>query len=377
MISFLAKKQIWVLKYLPVIFLIGTAFLFHLLTLFSGHDWGGDFAQYIAQARNIATGKPFGESGYIYNPDNPIAPITYPPVFSLLLVPVYMYFGLNLYAMKMVILLAVMFLLIAFYGFCSGRLTSPLSRLGAVGLVAFSPWIWDVHHKINSEILFMAFLYASLFLIDKLEREDKDETRRLVLAIITGGVIYLACGTRSVGILLIPALIASNLLRMRRIDRTTVIATLVFGGFYLAQNIFFHADKSYMAYSPFHLENFFPNLEGYYVTMRGYWGEGFTIPARKATLLITGLLATAGFLASFRRKCSTAEIYLLLYLGVIFSYDAMVGVRYLLPVIPLYIMYVFCGIEAFPNIRGTQYKKYLAMGLLCRSEEHTSELQSH
>jgi hypothetical protein len=62
------------------------------------HDWGGDFAQYIHQAINIAKGIPFTETGYIFNEQYPLAPPFYPPGFSLLLVPVYAIAGNSILA---------------------------------------------------------------------------------------------------------------------------------------------------------------------------------------------------------------------------------------------------------------------------------------
>src|SRR5579885_3132229 len=73
----------------------------HLATLREGQEWGDDFSLYVAHARNLAEGRPYADTGYVYNPANPVlSPRTYPPIFPLLLVPVYLLFGMNLLAMK-------------------------------------------------------------------------------------------------------------------------------------------------------------------------------------------------------------------------------------------------------------------------------------
>ena len=42
--------------------------------------WGGDFALYVLHARNLADGLPYGDTGYIYNPQYPsLSPPAYPP----------------------------------------------------------------------------------------------------------------------------------------------------------------------------------------------------------------------------------------------------------------------------------------------------------
>jgi hypothetical protein len=62
---------------------------FQVATIRSGQDWGDDFAMYILHARNIAQGRDYAATGYIYNPDYPsLGPVTYPPVFPLLLSPI-------------------------------------------------------------------------------------------------------------------------------------------------------------------------------------------------------------------------------------------------------------------------------------------------
>src|SRR6266851_6468514 len=55
-----------------------------LVTIRQGHDWGDDFAMYIAHARNLANGAPYAATGYIANPHNALGPAAYPPVFPVL-----------------------------------------------------------------------------------------------------------------------------------------------------------------------------------------------------------------------------------------------------------------------------------------------------
>jgi len=53
----------------------------YITTIREGHNWGGDFSMYIHHAKNIAEGKSYQDTGYLYNPLNPsIGPKTYPPV---------------------------------------------------------------------------------------------------------------------------------------------------------------------------------------------------------------------------------------------------------------------------------------------------------
>jgi len=51
---------------LGVLLVVG---MVHVGALRPGQDWGGDFAMYVAHARNLAEGRPYAETGYVYNPD--------------------------------------------------------------------------------------------------------------------------------------------------------------------------------------------------------------------------------------------------------------------------------------------------------------------
>src|SRR5205814_276498 len=106
------------IKNLCVFALLAGTGLIYCATIRMGHLWGDDFALYIAHARNIATGQPYGQTGYIYNPSVVnYSPRAYPPGFPLLLVPSYKLFGLNLFPMKLeeVAFLFAAFVLIYFY----------------------------------------------------------------------------------------------------------------------------------------------------------------------------------------------------------------------------------------------------------------------
>jgi len=74
---------------------------FFSLTFRQGHNWGGDFSLYVMHAINLHDGLPYVETPYILNPREPLlSPVAYPPGFPAFLVPVYHSFGVDLTAMK-------------------------------------------------------------------------------------------------------------------------------------------------------------------------------------------------------------------------------------------------------------------------------------
>jgi len=82
--------------------LVAGVAVFLVSTLRKGHNWDGDYALYIMHAENIVAGRPYGATGYIFNPQNWIHPAAYPPGLPLLLAPVYRLAGLDLQRMKLV-----------------------------------------------------------------------------------------------------------------------------------------------------------------------------------------------------------------------------------------------------------------------------------
>jgi len=102
--------------------LLATITVFYLATLREGHLWGDDFAMYIHHAQNIAQGRPYADTGYVYNPAVPVyGPRMYPPVFPLLLAPLYKVFGLSLIPMKVeqVVFIVLMLATVLCYGIAS------------------------------------------------------------------------------------------------------------------------------------------------------------------------------------------------------------------------------------------------------------------
>jgi len=68
-----------------VVVVIAVVAAVHVAVLRSGHDWGDDFAMYCLHARNLAEGRAYAATGYIYNPSYPqVGPPTYPPIAPLL-----------------------------------------------------------------------------------------------------------------------------------------------------------------------------------------------------------------------------------------------------------------------------------------------------
>ena len=108
--------------------------------LTTGHDWGGDFAGYIMQARSLAEGTldAFIEANRfaVEQSSITIGPVAYPWGYPLLLSPLYAAFGLDMFALKMIgVLCCLLLLLLLWIGF--RRAHTPLWLMCLVGLAGW------------------------------------------------------------------------------------------------------------------------------------------------------------------------------------------------------------------------------------------------
>ncbi|MBK8343170.1 MAG: hypothetical protein IPL12_07480 [Bacteroidetes bacterium] len=124
-----------------VLLLLFVVAIFSLITMNSFHAWGDDFAMYLMHAENIATGKPYAETGFIYNDLAPTyAPQSYPPGFPLLLAIVQPFFGLNFLAYKIYILLFFLIFLWLVYVWLKDKVDGRYV-VGIIIALGFNPFI--------------------------------------------------------------------------------------------------------------------------------------------------------------------------------------------------------------------------------------------
>ncbi|MBI4598445.1 MAG: glycosyltransferase family 39 protein [Candidatus Omnitrophica bacterium] len=319
----------------------------YLATLRAGHDWGDDFSAYLQHAKNIAEGRPYASGGYLYNPANPIGPPACPPVFPLLLAPVYALFGLNLTAMKAAVVLwflAALFMMFLVFR----RLRPDAEALALVAIIGVNPLFWSFKDQVLSDVPFLCFTYASFWLIAQHDLQRASPRPRWLLALATGLVWYLAYGTRSLGLLIPAALVIALAIRRQRPSRSLLIALLLLAGLIALQNLWLHTDRAYLAQLGNAPKTMWSHAAYYSQELRDLWRNGYSKPLMKALFLTVNGLALLGYGSALRRGVTMLEVFPLLYLAAIFSWPHYQGIRYLFPVIPLYVAYALSGIRSLP-----------------------------
>ncbi len=343
----MGKANGWVLG---TIVLIGSL---HLLALRPGHEWGDDFSLYVAHARNLAEGRDYADTGYIYNPHSPsLSPRTYPPVFPLLLVPVYLAFGMNLTAMKVFVILLFLAFLWVFSLILRRRLPLPYT-LACLVLVGLNPAVWQLKDRLLSEMPFLLFAYLALFLMEKTREAEEGKRRAWAWAVLAGLTAYLAFGTRTVGVVLVPALLARAVLLRRRpgLAGLLILGTFAVGvaveksllavdGSYLDQLVFDPALFARVGFSLVRaLELFLDN--GYSAALRGV-----------LFLCLVGVAVPAYWQAVRRRPTVYEPFAAFSCLLLVFWPCAEWNQRFLLPVLPLFALYVCEGVQLLASRFG-------------------------
>jgi len=334
------RKPSWLI--LATVLMLGG---FHLLTLRAGHEWGDDFSLYVAHARNLAEGRGYADTGYVYNPHLPVlSPRTYPPVFPLLLVPIYLVFGLNLGVMKAYVVL----LFTAFLGVLAIVLGRRLPRpyvLGCLCLVGLNPLVWKHKDRLLSEAPFMLFAYLALLLADKAIEAESRSRRAWVLGLCAGLTAFLAFGVRTVGIVLLPTMLATLWLKERRLGRVALAMFVPFLLGTILQKLLLTLDASYLDQMVFDPMLPVRILLSLVAAMASFLDNGFIPAAGKGLFLLLLALAGMGYVRRLRIQIGVFEVFVAATCLLLASFPYAEGnSRYLLPLLPLFFLYACEGL---------------------------------
>lgn len=311
----------------------------------AGHIWGDDFAEYLMHARNLVVGQPYAEINYVYNPHYPqIGPPTYPPGCPAVLAPLYAMWGLNLAAFKLEMVFFFLAFLVAVYG-CFRLDLGTAKTMALVLIVGLNHFFLKDTNAIGSDMPFLALLYLGLFLVKKADATPSGTRQRTLYFALAGLVVYLAFSTRTLGALVIPAMLAQDWVATRRISRPAILATLVFVGLALLQAAFLHSDRHYLDQFNVGPMVLVHNAVNYLIRLATFWHNGYLKAPSLVLFALVSFLAVLGYVVSLRRRITVCEIFMALYLAVILLWPSYQGERYFYPIVPLYLFYALRGLE--------------------------------
>jgi len=151
---------------------------------------------------------------------------------------------------------------------------------------------------------------------------------------------------RSIGVAFFLGAVCYDLYRNRRISRFLLVFGTVFVICAGLTNWFWHHDSSYGPQISRSIQVYLEHLKGYPPLLSDLWING--VPGalgrclRLAAFAVTSCLGLAGLAQRVRKGPGPAEFYLAFYAGVIIVYHG-IGDRYLLPIMPLYLIYAAEG----------------------------------
>jgi len=331
---------------LIIILLINLALGASVLT--RGHEWGDDFASYIMQAQSILNGSmdEFIEhnSFTIFESSVQIGPVAYPWGYPLALTPVLALKGVHALALKLPGLFFFSGFLVCLYLLVETRLTRTESLL-LVSLFAFNPTLVRFFDYITSDIPFLFASVLVLLLITRLAKTHEPWSQ-----IILGVAIFTAFFFRTTGIILLAAFFLNQVLRFfqegdRRKNNplNTIIVIAAFVIPWLISSIIFpNGQGSYIQQlAGFTPESLQENIYNYFYIFVQFFGSSpiwtFIYYALVAFFLIGAWTQ--------RNADQILIIFFALYLAVMLIWPEWQGIRFIFPLLPIFIYFAFQGIK--------------------------------
>lgn len=331
--------------------------LFHALTVRQGHIWGDDFAMYVSHARNIVEGRPYAQTGYLFNAACPVSPRMYPPVFPLLLTPLVKLFGLNLMPMKLEQVFLFVLALAAVYLLWQEDL-GPKYALAVVAILGFSPHFWAAKDNVLSDLPFMLFFYIATVLVLGAPRDGRSWWR---WAISIGVVLYLAIGTRMAGVALIAGLLLYDGFKRRRITRLTVVSLSTCAVLLLVQSRFIGLGfNSYDGHFHATLHTVANHIISYPRTLAGFWVASRHNLYSFFLLAVLAVLTAIGAVFRYKQGLTIVEAFLVPYFGLAVLWPFSPGIRIVFPLLP---WIVFLAILGFRTLAEKLVPKHTTTAL--------------
>ncbi|MEO0556893.1 MAG: hypothetical protein AAF170_01785 [Bacteroidota bacterium] len=333
-------------------------FGFHLL-VFQEDQWWGDAYQYLMHAENLLSGRPYAETGYIPSPHKFTAPAAYPIGYPVLLALVLPLIGTSTAAHGALASLLLLGTAWVTATLARGWLPDAHAAVLAV-LVGLQPSLIVLGWSPRSDPLFMFLVMLSLLAA---ERASYRSSRSVRWAVLAGIAVAGAVATRSLGLLLFPAILISSLIRERSVPRHAWISLGVGIALVGAVALYDVGEPTTVAsaeavaspsYASLVQENLLdqireipqriPARASDYI--RGSYSL-WRIPGpgvfKHLIMIVAAGIVVFGFIYRSRKRLGPSEAFAPLYIASLLPWTFYYP-RYLYPVYPLYYLYLVVGV---------------------------------
>lgn len=316
-------------------------------------DWGDDYAHYILKAKDIAT----GSSSAKLMEDESYAPSIRPPVFPVLLTPVYFFFGINPvayhYFSSVVLILVLMVSWFYFFKDVNGW-TGVLFTAS----LAFIPYTLKLKAELPVELPMMLFIYSSLVFI---------KLKRYPLAF---ALIIIACLTKYTAVAMIPVFVivcvidCKGKLAQNKKQLVAIIAIVVLLLAYVLFNFSGVAWYQQHFISGNILERFTINFNYYMHVFFNTFEQEVPFIVNAVVKWLVIILFLAGFVLSVSKRLQAHDLFFVFYLLIILIYDyGKGGYRFIFPLMPMVFFYFYTSLN-FLSDRIKQKKVLLCVPFL-------------
>jgi len=245
-------------------------------------------------------------------------------------------------------------------------LVSPDTRVLALMLVGFSPAFWTYRDFISSEFPYLMFSFLALLAIQRATPGLGPHEWRFAWALLIAALLYACYATRTIGIALPIALACKELAERKRVTRFLILTSAILAVLISLQTALLTSPSGYISVVRISVGSVLSNLWSYAKSITFAWQNGFSQIAQG--LLGLSLTACAAF-AFIRRNRNRAPIeawYLLAYMAILITWGTQIGIRGLLPILPIYLTYVLLGIsDVAARLRSTPARIFMAAVGFC------------
>lgn len=326
-------------------------------TLTRGHDWGDDFASYIMQAQSILNGNT-GEfiernTFTIFKSSFLIGPVAYPWGYPLILTPALLLKGVHPLTLKLPGLVLFAGFLVCLYLLTKDRLTQTESLL-LVSVFAFNPILVKFLDQILSDIPFLFFIFLGLLSIMRLKPSESSY-------LVVGTIIFFTFFIRTTGIILLASFLVHQAICFyhEKEDRKTIfinsaLSILSFGIlWFITAWVFPTVQGSYFE----QLKGLTPaifkeNISYYFYLFESFFGASSIWKYIYYALIPFFLI---GVWTRFQEDLLLV-IFFVFYFCAILFWPELQGIRFIFPLLPIFVYLVFQGMKAVTTKVSENYR---------------------
>ena len=369
---------IWGKKYYIYIILFIASFSISLIGINNGHDWGGDFSQYIAQARAIDTNtinEWLSKNKWIIDNSSPgLGSIAYPWLFSILIAPIYHFFGLNYIPYQIFLSCIFSLCIVSFFWLLKKR-----------GINSWVALLFPLLLILNKEYLVLTKLILSdlpclLFTILAWIAIDSYLTERTIKkAIIIGVLGFLSFFTRTMGAAVLVSLAIVDgfylikQIRIKEVKHIGIVCLpyICFAAIWLVSSIVFpKGGASYTTYFSINLRQIVDNIRYYLKILWDFvyqtqLGDHYEI---QVLTRVACLCAIALIIIGFFKQLYNGDhlaIYSIVMMSMLMVYDYRQGTRFLLSIYPVLLMFVYYGYKTVIRSRKGKITAMILGSVIC------------